>query len=143
MDYLEIERLVASYGHALDNGYGTTDNGEAYAGLYTADATFGNPPGTASWPRWGANSRRATHYVRHYLTNHVIEPFAGQAIGKQYLVVFDVPEPSSGPRASQARSSSAGTTRTSISGHPTAGGSARAGCSARTRARRRRTRKPR
>ena len=31
------------------------------------------------------------NFVRHYLTNHVIEPFAGQAIGKQYLVVLDIP----------------------------------------------------
>ena len=31
--------------------------------------------------------------MRHYLTNHVIEPWASGAIGKQYLVVTDVPEP--------------------------------------------------
>ena len=91
MDYLEIERLVASYGHALDNGYSTTDNGEAYSGLYTADATFGNSTGTARLAALGREQPQGEHYVRHYLTNHVIEPFAGQAIGKQYLVVFDVP----------------------------------------------------
>jgi hypothetical protein len=93
MDYIEIERLVASYGHALDNGYGTTDNGEAYAGLYTADATFGRSTGHAQLAALGREQPQGPHYVRHYLTNHVIEPFAGQAIGKQYLVVVDVPEP--------------------------------------------------
>jgi hypothetical protein len=93
MDYIEIERLVASYGHALDNGYGTADNGEAYAGLYTADATFGNSTGHAQLAALGREQPQGPHYVRHYLTNHVIEPFAGQAIGKQYLVVVDVPEP--------------------------------------------------
>jgi hypothetical protein len=93
MDYIEIERLVASYGHALDNGYGTSDNGEAYAGLYTADATFGNSTGHAQLAALGREQPQGPHYVRHYLTNHVIEPFAGQAIGKQYLVVVDVPEP--------------------------------------------------
>jgi len=37
LDYLEIQRLVASYGHALDNGVAQTDNGPAYAGLFTPD----------------------------------------------------------------------------------------------------------
>ena len=93
MDYIEIERLVASYGHALDNGYGTADNGEPYAGLYTADATFGQSTGHAQLAALGREQPQGPHYVRHYLTNHVIEPFAGQAIGKQYLVVVDLPEP--------------------------------------------------
>jgi len=93
MDYIEIERLVASYGHALDSGYGTTDNGAAYAGLYTADATFGQSTGYAQLAALGREQPQGLQYVRHYLTNHVIEPFAGQAIGKQYLVVVDMPEP--------------------------------------------------
>ncbi len=93
MDYIEIERLVASYGHALDNAYGTTDNGEPYAGLYTADATFGGSTGHAQLAALGREQPQGPEYVRHYLTNHVIEPFAGQAIGKQYLVVVDMPEP--------------------------------------------------
>jgi len=93
MDYIEIERLVASYGHALDNGYGTTDNGEAYAGLYTSDATFGQSTGYAQLAALGREQPQGPEFVRHYLTNHEIEPFAGQAIGKQYLVVIDMPEP--------------------------------------------------
>jgi hypothetical protein len=93
MDYLEIERLVASYGHALDNGYGTADNGDAYAGLYTPDASFGGSTGLAQLAALGRIQPQGPRYVRHYLTNHVIEPLAGQAIGKQYLVVVDVPEP--------------------------------------------------
>jgi hypothetical protein len=93
MDYIEIERLVASYGHALDNGYGTTDNGEAYSGLYTPDATFGQSTGHSQLAALGREQPQGPQYVRHFLTNHVIEPFAGQAIGKQYLVVVDMPEP--------------------------------------------------
>jgi hypothetical protein len=93
MDYIEIERLVASYGHALDNGYGTSDNGDAYAGLYTPDATFGQSTGHAQLAALGREQPQGSEYVRHYLTNHVIEPHAGQAIGKQYLVVIDLPEP--------------------------------------------------
>ena len=93
MDYIEIERLVASYGHALDNGYSTPDNGDAYSGLYTPDATFGQSTGHPQLAALGREQPQGPYYVRHYLTNHVIEPFAGQAIGKQYLVVVDVPEP--------------------------------------------------
>ena len=93
MDYLEIERLVASYGHALDHGYGTTDNGEAYAGLYTGDATFGQSTGHDQLAALGREQPQGPDYARHYLTNHAIEPFGGQAIGKQYLVVIDLPEP--------------------------------------------------
>jgi SnoaL-like domain len=92
MDYIEIERLVASYGLALDNGYGTADNGEAYSGLYTPDATFGQSTGHAQLAALGREQPQGTQYVRHYLTNHVIEAHAGQAIGKQYLVVIDLPE---------------------------------------------------
>ncbi len=69
MDYIEIERLVASYGHALDNGYGTTDNGEPYAGLYTADATFGQSTGHAQLAALGREQPQGPQYVRHYLTN--------------------------------------------------------------------------
>jgi hypothetical protein len=93
MDYLEIERLVASYGHALDHGYGSTDNGEAYAGLYTHDATFGVSTGHDQLAALGREQPQGPRYVRHYLTNHVIEPWGAGAIGKQYLVVIDVPEP--------------------------------------------------
>src|SRR4029450_2169330 len=38
-DYQQIEQLVASYGHALDSGFGKGDNGDAYASLYTQEAT--------------------------------------------------------------------------------------------------------
>src|SRR4029434_10689046 len=68
----------------------TTDNGEAYAGLYTADATFGQSTGYAQLAALGREQPQGPQYVRHYLTNHVIEPFAGQAIGKQYLVGVDM-----------------------------------------------------
>jgi hypothetical protein len=43
MDYLEIQQLVASYGHALDGGLGRLDGGEAYAGLFAPDGVFGRP----------------------------------------------------------------------------------------------------
>jgi hypothetical protein len=92
MDYLEIEKLIASYGHALDNGYGKGDNAEAYAGLYTRDASFGATTGHDPLARLGFIQPHSATYARHYLTNHVIEGTADGAQGKQYLVVIDIGE---------------------------------------------------
>ena len=88
-DYLEIAQLVASYGHALDSGYGKGENGEAYAGLYTADASFAGATGHDQLVRLGQIQPRGPDFVRHYLTNHVIEPMPGGARGKEYLAVID------------------------------------------------------
>jgi hypothetical protein len=91
-DYLEIAQLVASYGHALDSGYGKGENGEAYANLYTADASFAGSTGHDQLVRLGQIQPRGPDYVRHYLTNHVIEPMPGGAKGKQFLAVIDIGE---------------------------------------------------
>jgi hypothetical protein len=92
MDYLQIEKVVASYGHALDNGFGKGENAEAYAGLYTRDATFGRTAGHDALAELGRVQPHSATYVRHYLTNHVIEGTAEGAKGKQYLVVIDIGE---------------------------------------------------
>jgi len=91
-DYLEIEQLVASYGHALDSGYGKGENGEAYAGLYTAEASFAGATGHDQLVRLGQIQPRGPDFVRHYLTNHVIEPMPGGAKGKEFLAVIDIGE---------------------------------------------------
>src|SRR5262245_14669611 len=88
-DYLEIAQLVASYGHALDSGYGKGENGEAYANLYTADASFAGSTGHDQLVRLGQIQPRGPDFVRHYLTNHVIEPIPGGAKGKEFLAVID------------------------------------------------------
>jgi hypothetical protein len=88
-DYLEIAQLVASYGHALDSGYGKGENGEAYANLYTPDAAFAGAEGHAQLVRLAQIQPRGPDFVRHYLTNHVIEPMPGGAKGKEYLAVID------------------------------------------------------
>jgi hypothetical protein len=91
-DYLEIAQLVASYGHALDSGYGKGENGEAYANLYTADASFAGSTGHDQLVRLGQIQPRGPDFVRHYLTNHVIEPMPGGAKGKEFLAVIDIGE---------------------------------------------------
>jgi actinorhodin biosynthesis protein ActVIA len=88
-DYLEIAQLVASYGHALDSGYGKGENGEAYANLYTPDAAFAGAEGHMQLVRLAQIQPRGPDFVRHYLTNHVVEPMPGGAKGKEYLAVID------------------------------------------------------
>ncbi len=88
-DYIEIAQLVSSYGHALDSGYGKGENGEAYANLYTADAAFAGAEGHAQLVTLGQIQPRGPDFVRHYLTNHVIEPAPGGAKGKEFLMVID------------------------------------------------------
>jgi hypothetical protein len=92
LDYIQIEQLVSSYGHALDSGYGTGENGETYASLYTPDAEFAGASGHDQLAALARAQPRGPDYVRHYLTNHVIEPTPEGARGKQYLVVFDINE---------------------------------------------------
>jgi hypothetical protein len=89
MDYIEIAQLVSSYGHALDSGYGKGENGEAYASLYTPDAAFAGAVGHDQLVALAQIQPRGPDYVRHYLTNHVIEPTPEGAKGKEYLVVID------------------------------------------------------
>jgi actinorhodin biosynthesis protein ActVIA len=96
LDYLEIEQLVYRYGFALDTG---ADNGFAYADLYAPDATF---TGTNQGPtgrtyqgrdRLAALSRggkRGPNFVSHYVTNVVIEPAPGGAVGRTYVGILDI-----------------------------------------------------
>ncbi len=91
LDYLEIEQLVASYGHALDNGLGQDDNGSAYASLFAPDAVFGRPytTGEAALKALARAQPHNRRFARHFLTNIVIEPAPGGAVGRQFLVVID------------------------------------------------------
>jgi hypothetical protein len=89
MDYIEIAQLVSSYGHALDSGYGKGENGAAYANLYTADAAFAGAEGHDQLVTLARIQPRGPDFVRHYLTNHVIEPTLEGAKGKEFLVVID------------------------------------------------------
>ncbi len=90
-DYVDIQQLAAAYSHALDTG---DDNGYAYANLFTPDATaFDRWIGReriAEIPRWNPHG---PDYVRHFAMNHLIEPTADGAIGKQYVVVLDIQRP--------------------------------------------------
>jgi hypothetical protein len=89
---MEIQRLVASYGHALDNGFAQADNGPAYAGLFTPDGVaFRRLKGFEPLAAIARAQPHTPRYVRHFLTNITIAPSPEGATGEQYLVVIDPP----------------------------------------------------
>jgi hypothetical protein len=90
-DYIEIKQLVSRYPYALDTG---NNNGYDYADLFTADAEFSRPltKGRENFAKLALAQPHTPNYVRHYITNHVIEPTADGAIGKDYLMVLDIGE---------------------------------------------------
>jgi hypothetical protein len=96
LDYIEIEQLVYKYGYALDTG---ADNGFGYADLYAADGTFtgtNQGPGGRTYQgreqlaALARGGRRGPAFVSHWVTNVVIEPAAGGAIGRTYVGIFDI-----------------------------------------------------
>jgi hypothetical protein len=96
LDYIEIEQLVYRYGYALDTG---ADNGFAYADLYAPDATFtGTNQGPSGRTYQGRErlaalargGKRGPNFMSHWVTNVVIEPAPGGAIGKTYVGIFDI-----------------------------------------------------
>jgi len=90
-DYIAIQQLVVKYPYALDTG---ANKGFDYADLFTADAEFSRPltKGRDNLAKLALDQPHGPNYVRHYITNHVIEPTPDGAIGKEYLVVIDIGE---------------------------------------------------
>jgi hypothetical protein len=88
-DYIEIQQLVYSYPYALDTA---VNNGFTYADNFSADGEFIRPPtkGRDNLAKLAIDQPHAPNFVRHYLTNIVIEPTADGAAGRQYLVVIDL-----------------------------------------------------
>ena len=91
-DYVEIQQLVARYGYAVDTH---TDNGYAYADLFTPDGVFGKTKGRealAELARTTQRERGGPAFTRHFLTNVIIYPTPDGARGSQYLMAVDVSE---------------------------------------------------
>src|SRR4051794_1994949 len=95
LDYIEIRQLVARYGYAVDTG---ADNGNMYAELFAPDGAFLDRTGKATAGR-DALAAVARRFQRgpqsqfHFLMNHVIEPTAAGARGKEYLLQLRMGEP--------------------------------------------------
>jgi hypothetical protein len=90
-DYIDIQQLVSNYPYGLD---GNTDNGATYASLFAPGAVFGRPrtEGRENLAALANTQPRGANYVRHFITNHVIEPSPGGAIGREYAVIIDIGE---------------------------------------------------
>jgi len=90
-DYIEIQQLVFNYPYALDTA---ANNGFNYADNFAPDGEFIRPPtkGRDNLAKLALDQPHGPNFVRHYLTNLVIEPTADGAMGKQYLVVLDMGE---------------------------------------------------
>ena len=83
-DYLQIRQLVASYAIALDGG---GNAGFAYADLFAPGAEFIRPytTGRDNLAKLALDQPHGPLYVRHFITNDVIESSGAGVIGKQYL----------------------------------------------------------
>src|SRR3954469_4741761 len=97
-DYLDIQQLAARYAYAMDTG---GDNGNAYADLFAADGEFVGPAGPATRGHDALAALGRTGFVdghkpalgvSHFIMNHVIEPAAGGATGKAYVVLVNIGE---------------------------------------------------
>jgi SnoaL-like domain len=90
-DYIDIQQLVSSYAYGLD---GNTDDGATYANLFAPGGVFGRPrtEGRENLAALANTQPRGANYVRHFITNHVIEPSPGGAIGREYAVILDISE---------------------------------------------------
>jgi hypothetical protein len=88
LDFIEIRQLVARYAYAVDTG---ADNGNVYASLFAPDGAFADRMGRETKGRdaLAALARRNTRGPQsafHFIVNHVIEPTAEGAVGKEYLL---------------------------------------------------------
>jgi hypothetical protein len=96
-DYIDIRALANRYAYGLDTG---ADEGKLYASVFTEDAEFHGPPATPGGTRFDAKGRdnlrkfavggRGSAYVRHFMSNHLIEASPEGARGKVYLLVIDI-----------------------------------------------------
>jgi hypothetical protein len=98
-DYYDIRALANRYAYGLDSG---ADNGTGslYASVFAEDAEFHGPGATPGGAPFNAKGRaelqkfavpgRGSAYVRHFMTNHLIEPSPEGARGKVYLLVLDI-----------------------------------------------------
>jgi len=88
-DILEIQQLGAKYCYGLDTG---ADNGNYYANVFTVDGSFGNTAGRdklAAMAREGGGRAKLRGY-QHIVTNVIVEPSPGGAVGSQYIQVLTV-----------------------------------------------------
>ena len=97
-DYIENQQLVAKYPYTLDGGL---EHGKAFADLFTDDGEFHQQTGRVWVGRKelltiAAKTEETPNALGHFIMNHVIEPTAEGAIGKQYLLTLSPSEDKNG-----------------------------------------------
>jgi hypothetical protein len=93
-DHVEIQQLANQYAIALDT---RSNDGNTLADLFTADGELVGLRGTAkgraelaALARRGImTAERPVVDVSHFTTNHVIQPSAGGATGREYVVLVN------------------------------------------------------
>src|SRR6188474_2903874 len=105
MDYIQIKQLVNRYAFALDTG---SRNGYDYADLFAPDGVFdsnsrGRIQGRDQLAALARGDKKGPLYVNHYIMNHIIEPTADGAVGRQYLININHDDniPQVGPNPNQ------------------------------------------
>src|SRR6058998_3804240 len=98
-DYLDIQALANRYAYGLDTG-AENGTGSVYASVFAEDAEFHGPPAVRGGQPFDAAGRealrkfavpgRGSAYVRHFMSNHLIEASPEGARGKVYLLVIDI-----------------------------------------------------
>jgi hypothetical protein len=101
-DYIEIQQLVAKYPYTLDGGL---EHGKALADLFTDDGEFHQQTGRVWAGRKelltiAAKAQETPDALGHFIMNHLIEPTADGATGKQYLLTLSPLEEKNGRLAS-------------------------------------------
>lgn len=96
-DSLDIQQLVNRYSYALDL---PGDNGFELADLFTADGEYVNGgdtvKGREALARFARRSKKPEFGVGQFLMNHIVEPSADGATGKQYNIVVNIGGPAGG-----------------------------------------------
>src|SRR4029453_10227321 len=94
---IELKKLAGRYAFALDT---RADNGMAFADLFAPDGEFvgirGSAKGRDKLAELARNgiitAEQPVVGVSHFGMNHVIEPAAGGAVGKEYMVMVNIAE---------------------------------------------------
>ena len=95
LDIIEIQQLVIRYAYGLDTA---ADDGHLYSDVFTPDGEFVGRQvpltiGREALARVSRSVRKGnSQYVRHFITNHIIDPSPEGAKGKVYLMVVDCEE---------------------------------------------------
>jgi hypothetical protein len=98
LDYIEIQKLVASYPFALDTG---AEKGYMYADLFTVDGVFSantaKPYEVKGREKlaalaWQHRPGQGPSYVRNYDTNVVVNATSEGASGRSYAVMMNIGE---------------------------------------------------